>query len=228
LSGVPPVKLHNAKDHPMSAFRLVLALSLFATQLAGVWAGEPLPLDNLDFTEWRNDKPDRWVGFNGATSGGQTPSRIRPLPGRGVELSGDASTGKWTAWSQHAAVREGSTVRLLFEARTEAAFSSPLDKEKRRGTFVCAACYLPLFSSDAKFDSGTGWPSFYQPIDGRVGTKRDYWLVLPRTEYHCIRCGGHQGHVFNDGPAPTGQRWCNNGVALSFVPDGDALPGLRT
>jgi peptide-methionine (R)-S-oxide reductase len=117
---------------------------------------------------------------------------------------------------------------VLFEARTEAAFSSPLDKEKRRGTFVCAACYLPLFSSDTKFDSGTGWPSFYQPIDGRVGTKRDYWLVLPRTEYHCIRCGGHQGHVFNDGPAPTGQRWCNNGVVLSFVPDGDALPGLRT
>jgi peptide-methionine (R)-S-oxide reductase len=117
---------------------------------------------------------------------------------------------------------------VLFEERTEASFSSPLDKEKRRGTFVCAACYLPLFTSAAKFDSGTGWPSFSEPIGGRMGTKRDYWLVLPRTEYHCIRCGGHQGHVFNDGPPPTGQRWCNNGVALAFVPDGEALPALRT
>ena len=116
---------------------------------------------------------------------------------------------------------------VLFDARTEPPFSSPLDKEKRQGTFVCAACHLPLFNSNAKFDSGTGWPSFFAPIEGRVGTKRDYWLVLPRTEYHCIRCGGHQGHVFNDGPPPTGQRWCNNGLALNFLPDGDVLP-LRT
>ena len=117
---------------------------------------------------------------------------------------------------------------VLFEERTEPPFSSPLDKEKRQGTFVCAACYLPLFSSNAKFDSRTGWPSFYEPIAGRMGTKRDYWLVLPRTEYHCIRCGGHQGHVFNDGPPPTGQRWCNNGLALKFFPEGDVLPALRT
>ena len=118
--------------------------------------------------------------------------------------------------------------RVLFEERTEAPFTSPLDKEKRQGTYVCAACYLPLFSSKAKFDSGTGWPSFYEPIKGRLGTKRDYWLVLPRTEYHCIRCGGHQGHVFDDGPRPTGQRWCNNGVSLMFVPEGEPLPQLRT
>jgi peptide-methionine (R)-S-oxide reductase len=117
---------------------------------------------------------------------------------------------------------------VLFEERTEPSFSSPLDKEKRQGTFVCAACHLPLFSSNTKFDSGTGWPSFYEPISGRMGTKRDYWLVLPRTEYHCIRCSGHQGHVFNDGPPPTGQRWCNNGVALEFFPEGGALPALRT
>ena len=117
---------------------------------------------------------------------------------------------------------------VLFEERTERAFSSPLDKEKRHGTFICAACYLPLFTSTAKFDSGTGWPSFYEPIAGRVGTKRDFWLVVPRTEYHCARCGGHQGHVFNDGPKPTGQRWCNNGLALQFVPDGSAPPALTT
>jgi peptide-methionine (R)-S-oxide reductase len=117
---------------------------------------------------------------------------------------------------------------VLFEERTERAFSSPLDKEKRPGTFVCAACSLPLFTSDTKFDSGTGWPSFYKPIEGTVGTKRDYWLVVPRIEYHCVRCGGHQGHVFNDGPPPTGQRWCNNGLALKFVPKGEPLPAFRT
>lgn len=117
---------------------------------------------------------------------------------------------------------------VLFEEDTEAPFTSPLDKEKRQGTYICAACYLPLFSSKAKFDSRTGWPSFYEPIKGRLGTKRDYWLVVPRTEYHCLRCGGHQGHVFDDGPPPTGQRWCNNGAALKFVPDGESLPGLRT
>lgn len=116
---------------------------------------------------------------------------------------------------------------VLFEERTERPFSSPLDKEKRQGTFVCAACHLPLFTSKAKFDSGTGWPSFFEPIDGHIDTKRDYWLVLPRTEYHCRRCGGHQGHVFTDGPPPTGQRWCNNGVALNFVPDAEKLPELR-
>ena len=116
---------------------------------------------------------------------------------------------------------------VLFEERTERAFSSPLDKEKRAGTFVCAACNLPLFSSKAKFDSGTGWPSFFEPIEGRVDTKRDFWMVVPRTEYHCARCGGHQGHVFNDGPRPTGQRWCNNGLALTFVPEGEATPPLR-
>ena len=117
---------------------------------------------------------------------------------------------------------------VLFEDATERAFSSPLNDEKRPGTFVCAACQLPLFRSEAKFDSGTGWPSFFQPLPGRVGTRRDFKLVLPRTEYHCARCKGHQGHVFNDGPPPTGLRYCNNGLALDFVPEGEPLPELRS
>ncbi len=117
--------------------------------------------------------------------------------------------------------------RVLFEEATEPAWSSPLDQEKRAGTYVCAACYLPLFASADKYDSGTGWPSFTRPLPGRVGTKTDYKLIWPRTEYHCIRCGGHQGHVFNDGPQPTGQRWCNNGLALEFFPEGEELPALR-
>ena len=108
--------------------------------------------------------------------------------------------------------------RVLRREGTEPPFSSELNKEYRPGTYLCAGCALPLFSSQAKFDSGTGWPSFYTPIEGNVETKRDFKLILPRTEYHCARCGGHQGHVFDDGPPPTGQRWCNNGVALRFIP----------
>ncbi len=126
------------------------------------------------------------------------------------------------------ALLEPARYQILFEEGTERPFSSPLDKEKHPGTFVCAACFLPLFDSAHKFDSGTGWPSFTQPIAGHMDTKRDFKLVLPRTEYHCARCEGHQGHVFNDGPAPRGERWCNNGLALLFVVKGDALPTLRS
>ncbi len=116
---------------------------------------------------------------------------------------------------------------VLFEEDTERPRSSPLNDEKRKGTYVCAACFLPLFESAHKFESGTGWPSFTQPIAEHIGTKRDFKLILPRTEYHCARCGGHQGHVFKDGPKPRGERWCNNGLALLFVPDGEPLPALR-
>jgi peptide-methionine (R)-S-oxide reductase len=117
---------------------------------------------------------------------------------------------------------------VLFENHTERPFTSPLNDEKRHGTYVCAACLLPLFESSAKFDSGTGWPSFFRPIEGHLATKLDFGLIWPRTEYHCTRCGGHQGHVFKDGPPPTGQRWCNNGVALQFVLQGAPLPPPRS
>ncbi len=107
---------------------------------------------------------------------------------------------------------------VLREEDTERPFSSPLDEEKQPGIYVCAGCGLPLFTSAMKYDSGTGWPSFFTVIPGHTGTQKDHLLIYTRTEHHCVRCGGHQGHVFDDGPPPTGQRWCNNGVALRFIP----------
>ncbi len=105
---------------------------------------------------------------------------------------------------------------VLRRGKTERAGSSPLDREHRRGTFHCAGCGHPLYSSRAKYDSGTGWPSFYQPLPNAIDTRPDDTLFMSRTEVHCARCGGHLGHVFNDGPPPTGLRYCMNGAAMAF------------
>ena len=131
-----------------------------------------------------------------------------PLPSEPLKLSKDE-------WRKRLNAAEFDVLR---EEGTERPGTSPLNNEKRPGVFVCAGCDLPLFTSAMKFESGTGWPSFFTSIPGAFGTGTDHKLFLPRTEYHCVRCGGHHGHIFDDGPRPTGQRWCNNGVALKFIP----------
>jgi len=136
------------------------------------------------------------------------PGATVPSPGEPMKLSKDE-------WRKRL---PGESYKVLREEGTERAGTSPLNDEKRPGVFACAGCGLPLFTSEMKFESGTGWPSFFTSIPGVFEHKKDFYLIYPRTEYHCIRCGGHHGHLFDDGPPPTGQRWCNNGVALKFIP----------
>ena len=131
-----------------------------------------------------------------------------PLPNEQLKLSKEE-------WRKRL---EPNQFNILREEGTEPPGSSPLNNEKRPGVFTCVGCGLPVFTSDMKYESGTGWPSFFATIPGAFEISTDFKLVLPRTEYHCARCGGHHGHVFNDGPQPTGKRWCNNGVVLKFIP----------
>jgi peptide-methionine (R)-S-oxide reductase len=135
--------------------------------------------------------------------------------GAGLDLSREPLKRSEAEWKKGLTPEQ---YHVLREEGTEPPGTSPLNHEKRAGVFACAGCSLPLFTSAMKYDSGTGWPSFFTTIPGVFGTRRDFKLILPRTEYHCIRCGGHHGHVFDDGPPPTGLRYCNNGVALRFVP----------
>lgn len=148
-----------------------------------------------------------------------------------LSVSSLALRAHWTAWAAEESFEISKTPEewrkvltpaqyfILREEGTERPFSSPLNNEKRAGTFNCAACDLPLYSSETKFESGTGWPSFWKPLDNAVGTREDRsYLFLVRTEVHCRRCGGHLGHVFPDGPPPTRLRYCMNGDAMTFLP----------
>jgi peptide-methionine (R)-S-oxide reductase len=147
------------------------------------------------------------------------------LPGRSPESTAQANsqlaksefeiTKTAQEWRQ---ILTPKQYQVLRQHGTEPSGSSPLDQEHRKGTFACAGCDLPLFTADTKFNSGTGWPSFYAPIDNAVGTTIDQSFLMERVEVHCRRCGGHLGHVFEDGPQPTGKRYCMNGVAMKFIP----------
>jgi peptide-methionine (R)-S-oxide reductase len=155
------------------------------------------------------------AGLEGRSADAQTPATASPAaPGKagapGTVKRLELTDAQWRSRLTPA------QYRVLRQAGTEHPGSSPLNDEKRAGRYVCVGCDHPLFTADMKFDSGTGWPSFFTTLPGAFRTSTDFKLIYPRTEYHCARCDGHHGHVFNDGPKPTGQRWCNNGVALKF------------
>jgi peptide-methionine (R)-S-oxide reductase len=156
------------------------------------------------------------LGLLGAGAGTAVLARWLPTaearpPGTGFEITRtDAEWRRLLSPQQYAVLRQG---------KTERAGTSPLNREQRKGSYLCAGCALPVYRSETKFESGTGWPSFYAPIRGAIGTRPDRSLFITRTEVHCRRCGGHLGHVFDDGPPPTGKRYCMNGAALRFRPD---------
>ena len=158
-----------------------------------------------------------WAGDATPKSIAQIQQNWKALLAPGADVAGtlEPVTLSDDEWRKRLTADQFSVLR---HEGTERPFTSALNNEKRAGVFVCAGCALPLFTSQMKFDSGTGWPSFFTLIPDRLGTKQDLKLIYPRTEYHCVRCGGHQGHVFDDGPPPTGLRYCNNGVALRFIP----------
>lgn len=157
------------------------------------------------------------AGEDGATAPFLDPGSLGP---DSVKLR--KSPAEWRALLSPAAFA------VLFERWTEPPGSSPLLVEHRPGEYLCAACFVPLFRSLAKYDSGTGWPTFSSAVEDRLELEMDFTLLVPRVEYHCGRCGGHQGHVFDDGPPPSFKRYCNNGLALRFVPEGEAPPPPRS
>jgi len=181
--------------------RRTFLLAAAAAPLGAALAPLPLlaaqPVSMKDIEELQKN----WQSF-------LAPGAKLPSPGEPLKLSKDE-------WKKRL---PPEAYKVLRDEGTERAGSSALNGEKRPGVFACAGCGLPLFTSAMKYESGTGWPSFFTTIPGAFETKKDFYLIYPRTEYHCIRCGGHHGHVFDDGPPPTHQRWCNNGVALQFIP----------
>ena len=176
------------------AFLLAIAAAPFCPPFFVLHAAPPRTMKDIEGLQ------KNWKGLLAA--GTSVPSAGEPL-----KLSKDE-------WRKRL---EPQAYKVLREEGTERAGTSPLNDEKRPGVFVCAGCGLPVFTSEMKYESGTGWPSFFTSIPGAFETKKDYYLIYPRTEYHCARCGGHHGHLFDDGPPPTNQRWCNNGVSLRFV-----------